>query len=259
MLTLKPFGQWCISCWFISQFIYKWLMTCQLISDAACSTDAQNLWQHELFMSYRNPDPFNALTLIPTWINNHIHYKVWEEIPYSFLNGCMIWIFCISWQLILTINDHPIIKTDVKWKYFFLSFFSKKLAQKGKTGKYTFVRIKASEMNTRVRVWFDVLNWMYLNLWQCVVNMWYTFPLSPGSWVLPQCWSILGWSTLMPGNHWSYFSQWRYYLLPNETTPAKNFEKLIIHFSVLNLVVGVTQKWQAKMGKCRGVRFDSWL
>ena len=27
-----------------------------------------------------------SLTLIPAWINNYIHYKVWDEITYPFLN-----------------------------------------------------------------------------------------------------------------------------------------------------------------------------
>ena len=31
--------------------------------------------------------PFaNMLTLIPVWICNHTHYKVWDEITYPFLN-----------------------------------------------------------------------------------------------------------------------------------------------------------------------------
>ena len=27
-----------------------------------------------------------AATLIPAWISNYIHYKVWDEITYPFLN-----------------------------------------------------------------------------------------------------------------------------------------------------------------------------
>ena len=30
--------------------------------------------------------PFQRLTLIITWISNHIHYKVWKEITYPFPN-----------------------------------------------------------------------------------------------------------------------------------------------------------------------------
>ena len=28
----------------------------------------------------------HGLTLIPAWIGNHMHYKVWDEITYPFLN-----------------------------------------------------------------------------------------------------------------------------------------------------------------------------
>ena len=28
----------------------------------------------------------HGLTLIPAWISNYIHYKVWDEITYPFLN-----------------------------------------------------------------------------------------------------------------------------------------------------------------------------
>ena len=34
----------------------------------------------------RAPFYSHGLTLIPAWINNHIHYKVWDEITYPFLN-----------------------------------------------------------------------------------------------------------------------------------------------------------------------------
>ena len=29
---------------------------------------------------------YHGLTLIPAWISNYIHYKVWDEITYAFLN-----------------------------------------------------------------------------------------------------------------------------------------------------------------------------
>ena len=34
----------------------------------------------------------HGLTLIPAWISNYIHYKVWDEITYPFLNfnGCTV-------------------------------------------------------------------------------------------------------------------------------------------------------------------------
>ena len=30
--------------------------------------------------------PFTNMALIPEWISNYIHYKVWDEIIYPFLN-----------------------------------------------------------------------------------------------------------------------------------------------------------------------------
>ena len=34
----------------------------------------------------------HGLTLIPSWMSNYIHYKMWDEITYSFLNfnGCIV-------------------------------------------------------------------------------------------------------------------------------------------------------------------------
>ena len=39
-------------------------------------------------MSVNTCGPFykHGLTLIPAWISNYIHYKVWDEIIYPFLN-----------------------------------------------------------------------------------------------------------------------------------------------------------------------------
>ena len=34
----------------------------------------------------RGPFYKHGLTLIPAWISNYIHYKVWDEITYPFLN-----------------------------------------------------------------------------------------------------------------------------------------------------------------------------
>ena len=34
----------------------------------------------------RGPFYQHGLTLIPAWISNHIHYKMWDEITYPFLN-----------------------------------------------------------------------------------------------------------------------------------------------------------------------------
>ena len=35
---------------------------------------------------------WHGLTLIPAWISNYIHYNVWDEITYQFLNfnGCTV-------------------------------------------------------------------------------------------------------------------------------------------------------------------------
>ena len=35
---------------------------------------------------------YHGLTLIPAWISNYIHYNVWDEITYPFLNfnGCTL-------------------------------------------------------------------------------------------------------------------------------------------------------------------------
>ena len=33
-----------------------------------------------------SPFYLHGLTLIPAWISNYIHYKMWDEITYPFLN-----------------------------------------------------------------------------------------------------------------------------------------------------------------------------
>ena len=37
----------------------------------------------------------HELTLIPAWISNYIHYNVWDEITYPFLNfnGCTVEVY----------------------------------------------------------------------------------------------------------------------------------------------------------------------
>ena len=42
--------------------------------------------QQLLCMSTCSPFYWHGLTLIPAWICNHIHYKMWDEINYPFLN-----------------------------------------------------------------------------------------------------------------------------------------------------------------------------
>ena len=36
--------------------------------------------------SIRAPFYLHGLTLIPAWISNYIHYKLWDDITYPFLN-----------------------------------------------------------------------------------------------------------------------------------------------------------------------------
>ena len=40
----------------------------------------------------RAPFYYHGLTLIPAWISNHIHFELWDEITYPFLNfnGCTV-------------------------------------------------------------------------------------------------------------------------------------------------------------------------
>ena len=50
-----------------------------------------NLYTKDIKVTIKNWDPrdpfyLHGLTLIPAWIWNHIHYKVWDEITYLFLN-----------------------------------------------------------------------------------------------------------------------------------------------------------------------------
>ena len=56
-----------------------------------------------MFMTFTNI----FLTLIPKWINNYIHYKVWDEITYPLpnFNGCTVELFLMDeqFQLILLV------------------------------------------------------------------------------------------------------------------------------------------------------------
>ena len=51
-----------------------------------------NINQHEKIIYSCGPIYKHGLTLIPVWISNHIHYKVWDEITSAFLyfNGCTV-------------------------------------------------------------------------------------------------------------------------------------------------------------------------
>ena len=56
------------------------------------TTDEVNAWMNNgtylYFVLCKAWGPFyqHGLTLIPTWISNYIHYKLWDEITYPFLN-----------------------------------------------------------------------------------------------------------------------------------------------------------------------------
>ena len=55
--------------------------------DNKVSAIATNAW---LLVSTGASFTKHGLTIIPAWISNYIHYKVWDEIAYPFLNfkGC---------------------------------------------------------------------------------------------------------------------------------------------------------------------------
>ena len=53
---------------------------------------AETFLCHDLIMNFRGHFYYYGLTLIPAWTNDYIHYRVWDEITYPFLNfnGCTI-------------------------------------------------------------------------------------------------------------------------------------------------------------------------
>ena len=57
-------------------------------------------------LTFRGPFYQHRLTLIPAWISNYIHYKVWDEItcPFPNFNGAIIevweWIRNLSHTLL---------------------------------------------------------------------------------------------------------------------------------------------------------------
>ena len=55
-------------------------------------------------VNIRGPFYWHGLTLIPAGISNHIHYKVWDEITYPFLNfhGCTAEV----WEWMSNCNPH---------------------------------------------------------------------------------------------------------------------------------------------------------
>ena len=43
-------------------------------------------WRNFRKTEKQGPIYYHGLTLIPAWISNYIHYKMWDEITYPFLN-----------------------------------------------------------------------------------------------------------------------------------------------------------------------------
>ena len=67
--------------------------------DRGCFDNGECWFRISLYDMYdpgavRYCDPFywHGLTLIPAWMSNYIHYKMWDEITYPFLNfnGCTV-------------------------------------------------------------------------------------------------------------------------------------------------------------------------
>ena len=57
-----------------------------------CKNSAISFWiqcvnADELLHKAWGPFYWHGLTLIPAWISNYIHYKVWDEITYPFPNA----------------------------------------------------------------------------------------------------------------------------------------------------------------------------
>ena len=54
-----------------------------------------------------SPFYWHGLTVFPAWICNHVHYKVWDEITYPFLNfnGCTVEV-CNRWNLWMAKRFH---------------------------------------------------------------------------------------------------------------------------------------------------------
>ena len=69
----------------------NWLgeTTCSIISQY---WDGPPSWSTSAWKTTSSPFYQHGLTLIPAWMNNYIHYKMWDEITYPFLNfnGCTV-------------------------------------------------------------------------------------------------------------------------------------------------------------------------
>ena len=67
-------------------------------------------WNWLITLSALMPLYSHGLTLIPVWISTYIHYKVWDEIDYSFwnFNGAAVEVWEWISNFILHINGHVI-------------------------------------------------------------------------------------------------------------------------------------------------------
>ena len=58
------------------------------MTDSRSRRTCHMIYAHALMCIFVFCSPFylHGLTLIQTWINNYIHYDVWDEIAYPFIN-----------------------------------------------------------------------------------------------------------------------------------------------------------------------------
>ena len=72
-----------------AQLKFDFFLTLNWSSDHTADYSLKGMFLEEkLRQRISSSDPFylHGSTLIPAWINNYIHYKVWDEITYPFLN-----------------------------------------------------------------------------------------------------------------------------------------------------------------------------
>ena len=101
-----PLQQWMLWCHFLMQMRYplqQWMLWCHFLMKMRYPLQQYTIWDHitmqmryswwhvtmQIYLQqYMICGPFyqHGLTLIPAWISNYIHYKVWDEITYPFLN-----------------------------------------------------------------------------------------------------------------------------------------------------------------------------
>ena len=101
------------SCWHISSNDKTWfnwqVILVGLIYD---------WWSMNEPFASMGPFYWHGLTLIPAWISNCIHYKVWDEINYPFsFNGCNRW----------SLGTDKSFHHTLHWAYDYLSILGLKL------------------------------------------------------------------------------------------------------------------------------------